>query len=131
MAGDFNGDGIDDVVWYAPGGAQDYLWQGTVYGRFVGRQLTVNGDYTPVAGDFDGNGTDDILWYKPGGDRDDRLWRGKRNGSFVGSTVDVRGTFTPDDTGTFTFGVVAVGPATFRVDGELLVDLSTPQTGAG
>ena len=97
VAGDFNGDGVDDVVWYAPGRTQDYLWQGTVYARFVGRALTVNGTgYEPVAGDFDGNGTDDILWYRPGdGRRDDRLWRGQRNGTFVSSTLDIRRTFHP------------------------------------
>lgn len=96
VAGDFNGDGVDDIVWYAQGQAQDYLWQGTVYGRFVGRQITANGTYTPVAGDFDGNGTDDILWYKPGGTgRDDVLWRGKRNGSFRGESLRVGGTFVP------------------------------------
>ena len=95
VAGDFNADGIDDVLWYGPGGAPDRLWQGTIFGRFVGRSITVTGDYTPVAGDFDGNGTDDILWYKPGGQRDDRLWRGKRNGNFVGFTVNVTGTFRP------------------------------------
>lgn len=97
VAGDFNADGVDDVIWYAPGPTQDYLWQGTVYGRFVGRPISVGGrGYVPVAGDFDGNGTDDVLWYKPGGTgRDDILWRGKRNGTFTGSSVLVTGTFTP------------------------------------
>lgn len=96
VAGDYNGDGVDDIIWYAPGGATDYLWQGTVYGRFVGRAITVNGTYTPVAGDFDGNGTDDVLWYKPGGSGpDDVLWRGKRNGTFRSSGVQVGGDFLP------------------------------------
>lgn len=95
VVGDFNGDGVDDVLWYGPGEARDYLWQGTVFARFVGRSITVNGTYTPVAGDFDGNGTDDILWYRPGGKNNDRLWRGKRNGSFVGSTINVSRTYLP------------------------------------
>lgn len=97
VAGDFNGDGVDDIIWYAPGPTQDYLWQGTVYGHFVGRPVNVGGaNYVPVAGDFDGNGTDDVLWYKPGGaGRDDILWRGKRNGTFAGSSVAVTGTFRP------------------------------------
>ena len=96
VAGDFNGDGVDDIIWYTPGEATDYLWQGTVYGRFVGRAVTVNGTYKPVAGDFDGNGTDDVLWYKPGGNGpDDVLWRGKRDGTFRSSGVRVGGDFAP------------------------------------
>lgn len=88
VVGDFNGDRVDDVLWYAPGTAADYLWQGTVYGRFISRGISVGGsNYRPVAGDFDHNGTDDILWYQPGGQ--DRLWRGKRNGSFVGQSINV------------------------------------------
>jgi hypothetical protein len=94
VAGDFNGDGVDDIIWYAPGDGQDYLWQGTVFGRFLSRQITVSGAYTPIPGDFDGNGTDDVLWYAPGGDHNDRIWRGKRNGTFRGSSVNVTGTFT-------------------------------------
>lgn len=95
VVGDFNADRVDDVVWYSPGAGADYLWQGTVYGRFVSRQITVGGDYLPVAGDFDGNGTDDIVWYHAGGSNDDRLWRGKRNGSFQGSSLNITGTLTP------------------------------------
>jgi beta-glucosidase len=35
----------------------------------------------------------------------------------------------PDDTGDWEIGLAAVGPAVLRVDGEVLIDLSIPQTG--
>ncbi|MEZ5250717.1 MAG: glycoside hydrolase family 3 C-terminal domain-containing protein [Ilumatobacteraceae bacterium] len=41
----------------------------------------------------------------------------------------VSGSFVPETAGTWTIGVVAAGPAVVRVDGEVVVDLSTPQTG--
>lgn len=37
--------------------------------------------------------------------------------------------FVPDDTGDWEFGLAAVGPAVLRVDGEVVIDLSVPQTG--
>lgn len=43
--------------------------------------------------------------------------------------VTVEGTFTPDVTGDWLVALTAVGSATLRIDGELIVDLSTPQTG--
>jgi len=44
-----------------------------------------------------------------------------------GATVS--GSFTPSVTGDWQFGVASVGPATLRIDGELVVDLSVAQTG--
>lgn len=43
--------------------------------------------------------------------------------------VRLSGTFTPQVTGEWTFGVVAVGAAVLRVNGQTVVDLSVPQTG--
>jgi beta-glucosidase len=43
--------------------------------------------------------------------------------------VTVTGTFVPDATGDWEFGLVAVGPATLHVNGELVCDLSEPQSG--
>jgi len=43
--------------------------------------------------------------------------------------VSIDGTFTPDVTGDWSVALTAVGSATLRIDGELIVDLSTPQTG--
>ena len=65
IAGDFDGDGDDDLLLYGPGGLTDQLvWtEGPVT---VGRvALSVNGNYDPVVADLDGNGRDEILWYEP------------------------------------------------------------------
>ena len=43
--------------------------------------------------------------------------------------VSIEGTFTPDVTGDWLVALTAVGSATLRIDGELVVDLTTPQTG--
>jgi beta-glucosidase len=43
--------------------------------------------------------------------------------------VTVSGSFVPDVTGDWQFGLTAVGAAEVRVNGELVCDLSTPQTG--
>jgi hypothetical protein len=72
LAGDFDGDGDTDIIWFAPGEATDSLW------RFQGGvptsvPVSIVGNYRPVVGDFDGNGTDDIFWYGPGA-KSDYIW---------------------------------------------------------
>lgn len=43
--------------------------------------------------------------------------------------ASIEGSFTPDATGDWVVALTAVGSATLRIDGELIFDLSTPQTG--
>lgn len=43
--------------------------------------------------------------------------------------VSITGTFVPEVTGDWDIGMAAVGPAVLKIDGEVAVDLSTPQTG--
>lgn len=47
----------------------------------------------------------------------------------AGFAAQVRGTWTPDRTGEWTVGLTAVGAATLRIDGEVVIDLAVPQTG--
>ena len=43
--------------------------------------------------------------------------------------LTARGTFVPDVTGDWQIGLTVVGPCVLRIDGEVVIDLSTPQTG--
>ena len=64
FAGDFDGDGRDEITWYHPGRGYDSIWTGISRGRgYSTRGTVINGVYTVVVGDYDGNGVDDILWY--------------------------------------------------------------------
>lgn len=64
IALDAQGDGKGDILWYAPGSGQDYLWNGTGSGGFSSVQITSNGTYDDVLPlDVDGDGDDDVLWY--------------------------------------------------------------------
>ncbi len=64
FAGDFNGDGIDDIFWDAQGGITDSIWAGSASGHFVSVNQAVYGKFIPVAGDFNGDRMTDILWYR-------------------------------------------------------------------
>lgn len=79
---DADGNGRDDVLWYAPGTAADYLWTNKGAGRFTSTRLEVNSDYRYVLPlDADGDGRDDIVWYRPETGRG-FLWRSLGGGLF-------------------------------------------------
>jgi hypothetical protein len=102
VVGDFDGDGLDDIFWHAPGTATDHVWWGAPSGADFGTapyqsDKTVNGSYTPVAGDFNGDGYDDVYWYAAGS-TPDYIWAGMSSRAGFGSSSvqrDVGGTFTP------------------------------------
>lgn len=77
VAGDFNGDGVDDIFWYGPGTAADsvWFWFGRHGGGYDSKAFTVNGVYQPLVGDFNGDGYSDIYWYGVG-TVSDILWYG-------------------------------------------------------
>jgi hypothetical protein len=65
FAGDFDGDGTDEVFLYGPGTAGDrIITELRGDGSFDLVALTVTGRYTPLVSDYDGNGRDDVLWYR-------------------------------------------------------------------
>jgi hypothetical protein len=92
---DFDGNGRSDILWYAAGAADDYLWlyRRDGSGRVV-QPKTVVGAYEPIVGDFDGNGRDDILWYRPGAGADS-IWFATSGGEFRTSAVSVGGDYEP------------------------------------
>lgn len=72
VVGDFDGDGVDDIVWFGPGDECDTVWWGEGDGTFVDPDEVNGGVYAHaldlafsadvVSGDFDGDGADD-LWF--------------------------------------------------------------------
>ncbi|MCU1369187.1 MAG: hypothetical protein JWO77_381 [Ilumatobacteraceae bacterium] len=97
LVGDFDGDGISDIFWYAPGPAADSLWRFSLGGGHTTNAKSVTGTYQPFVGDFtsdDGLGTDDIFWYGPGSTADS-IWKGEAGGAFTSIPQAISGTYTP------------------------------------
>jgi len=94
LAGDYDGDGHDEIFWYAPGAATDYLWDFTSTTTVRSRALQVTGAYRPVTGDFTGDGVDDVLWYAPGAAAD-HLWDYAAGGGHRDIPLSVAGDYQP------------------------------------
>jgi hypothetical protein len=90
MVGDFDGDSLDDIFWYGPGGASDSIWFGSADRTFdKSVSLTqISGTYKAVAGDFDGDGRDDVWWHWQGTGMD-RVWWGRSDRRFDSSNADL------------------------------------------
>ncbi|XDE62589.1 hypothetical protein AB3M80_30190 [Arthrospira platensis BEA 1257B] len=94
IAGDFNGSGITDILWYAPGPDPDFMWYFHADGSYGSRLFMINGYYIPIAGDFNGSGITDILWYAPGPDPD-FMWYFNQDGNYDGFQLTVDGHYAP------------------------------------
>jgi len=94
VAGDFDGDGYDEILWYAAGTRQDYIWDFTSATTITSRPYTVNGTYDPVVGDFNGDGVDDVTWYARGTARD-YIWEYNVGGGYTSAPRTINGYYTP------------------------------------
>jgi hypothetical protein len=118
LFGDFDGDGLRDVLRYRPGATPDVLWSHPGAGNRA-TPVTVAGTYRPVVGDLDGDGRDDILWYAPGAYPGDRIWYGGPGG-FTSKAVDLAEQGLPrvaelDGDGIDDVVVYAPGPSPDRI----------------
>jgi hypothetical protein len=126
VAGDFNGDGRDDIVTFTRGAAADVYVALSTGSSFAGTGVKWHdyfaaGTETPLVGDFNGDGKDDIATFTKGASAD--VYVALSTGSsFVGTGVKwhdyfAAGTETPlvgdfngdhrDDIATFTRGASA------------------------
>ena len=120
VAGDFDGDGFDDVaIWRAGTGGTAGFWikpSSTGVGYFV--QFGTTGDQTDVVGDYDGDGKTDVAVYRPGASSGDpSYWFYKR--SLDGVTVMVQ------------WGVNGDFPAPGDYDGDGKNDFAIQRNGGG
>jgi hypothetical protein len=88
--GDFNGDGIDDVLWRDDSTGQLTDWLGTSSGGFTANnanmsQLVSTTWHVASTGDFNGDGRDDILWRNDSGQMTE--WLGTATGGFVDNSA--------------------------------------------
>ena len=105
LVGDFDGDGYDEILWYAAGTAPDYMWNFTSETTRTSVAYTANGNYPGVTvGDYTADGADDVLWYAPG-TAPDYLWDYEAGGTYTstprtinGKYVAVSGSFGNDAT---------------------------------
>src|SRR3546814_4429803 len=79
---ELDGDGVDDVVLYAPGGAPDRIYRGLIDRTMAALPLAVDGNHEVLVGDYDADGRDDIFWYGKGS-RDDSRAFSDGNGRFT------------------------------------------------
>ena len=63
-AGDLDGDGDEEILWYASGPTPDPIWFGQPTGLPSARTVSVAGAYLPLIGDVDGQAGEDIVWLR-------------------------------------------------------------------
>jgi hypothetical protein len=94
VAGDFDGDGLDEIFWHGPGSIQDTMWHFQTPTSVVSIPFTVGGSYQPIVGDYTGDGVDDIHWYAPGA-TGDPLWEFNQGATFTSVARNVGGSYRP------------------------------------
>ena len=100
VPGDFDGNGYDDIYWYAPGPGTDYVWLSDGNEFWQSTSAANASLQQALVGDYDGDGDDDIYWYAPG-PVEDALWVAQAGRFYWITTPQVTTAHTPV-TGNFT-----------------------------
>jgi hypothetical protein len=111
IVGDFDGNTIDDIIWYAPGSAPDYLWQFDPSGGHTSKTLSITATYRPVVLDANGDEIDDLIFYGPG-TQADAFWIFNASGGHTTKAISIGGDYQPF---VGPFGLAAEGQPTDRV----------------
>ncbi len=71
FAGDFDGDGFDDIFWDDSSPAGDAIWAGHANSPQTPQvhRTDIHGTFEAITGDFDGDGDTDVFWYRDAADR--------------------------------------------------------------
>ena len=92
--GDFNGDGLSDILWRNTTDGTYHEWLGQTNGTFAGNATFNAMNFNPGndshvvgTGDYNGDGIDDLLFRNSAGTVTE--WLGQANGSFVQNTANV------------------------------------------
>jgi hypothetical protein len=62
--GDFNGDGISDILWHYNGNGTNVIWKSGNYGTRQSVTTSASGWNVAAIGDYDGDNRSDVLWRK-------------------------------------------------------------------
>lgn len=92
VVGDFDGNAIDDILWYAPGAGADTIWLFKANGSHTAKAVTINGSYKPTAINVDGDGYSDIVWYAPG-TAPDSIWRFGPSANHTTKSIAINGSY--------------------------------------
>lgn len=96
VSGDFDGDGVGDVLHHTPGSTSATVWYGDGGSGVDARPVDLPSTREPLAGDFDGDGRTDLFFYQPGKAGPERVLWGRANRSFErGDVPDVGGDYQP------------------------------------
>ena len=92
LVGDFDGNTISDILWYAAGSAGDSLWLFRPDGTHSTVRVNIGGTYRPVVVDANGDDRDDIIWYGPGA-AGDALWLFGTGGTYTSKSLKIGGDY--------------------------------------